>query len=135
MKMMEKKILISMNVHSVVDSITNSSTEMFTVQDDRDVELIKGILMEAVKKFQPTDVVVPYVTTDISDYEARDAFDLSGTTESMISYLRYLGYTVDGPGPNHQFKLVSISWERGALCDDFIDYIKQNFNVISENDW
>ena len=45
---MTGKQIIIINPHSIVDVITNSSTELFVIDTDKSVEVIKEILQEVV---------------------------------------------------------------------------------------
>ena len=40
--------MITINVHSMVDVITNSSTELFILDKEKSVDVVKGILQEAI---------------------------------------------------------------------------------------
>ncbi len=46
--MMDKKILFIIQPHSIVDVITNSSTELFVIDTDKSIETVKEILQEAI---------------------------------------------------------------------------------------
>ena len=45
---MDKKVMFVIHPHSIVDVITNSSTELFVIDTDKSMETIKDILQEAI---------------------------------------------------------------------------------------
>ena len=45
---MDKKQLFVIKPHSIIDVITNSSTELFIIPTDKTVEFVKEILQEAI---------------------------------------------------------------------------------------
>ena len=46
-----KKQIMSVNIHSFVDVITNSSTELFVCDTDKSIETVETILREKLKQF------------------------------------------------------------------------------------
>ena len=46
--MMDKKQLFVIKPHSIIDVITNSSTELFVIDTDKSIETVKEILQEAI---------------------------------------------------------------------------------------
>ena len=47
-QLMSKKLIFVIQPHSIVDVITNSSTELFVIDTDKSMETIKDILQEAI---------------------------------------------------------------------------------------
>lgn len=45
---MDKKIMFVIHPHSVVDVITNSSTELFVIDTNKSVNIVREILQEAI---------------------------------------------------------------------------------------
>lgn len=48
---MKNKIAIAINIHSFVDVITNSSTELFVCNTDKSVDMVADILREKLEQF------------------------------------------------------------------------------------
>lgn len=46
-----KKQIMSVNIHSFVDVITNSSTELFVCDTDKSIETVETILREKLKQY------------------------------------------------------------------------------------
>ena len=60
------KTIIIINVHSFVDLITNSSTELFVLDVDKSLEVVKDILQEAINLHNKATN---------TDYKFEDIFD------------------------------------------------------------
>ena len=52
---MNKKQLFVIKPHSIIDVITNSSTELFIIPTDKTVEFVKEILQEAINLHNKTN--------------------------------------------------------------------------------
>ena len=52
----------------------------------------------------------------------------------MITCLKNRGYKIEAPKEPQEPKAIIISWERGYMSREFINFIKETFNVelISE---
>lgn len=50
----DKKVIFVIHPHSIIDVITNSSTELFVIDTDKSVETIKEILQEAINLHNKT---------------------------------------------------------------------------------
>jgi hypothetical protein len=94
---MKKEIFI-IDIHSFVDVITNSSTELFMLETDKSLELVREIVKEKEKEFPPD--YGHYVTVDYcDDYFLNEAFGWFNDEdiENTIKYLEGKGYTIIPP--------------------------------------
>jgi hypothetical protein len=127
---MKKEIFI-IDIHSFVDVITNSSTELFMLETDKSLELVREIVKEKEKEFPPD--YGHYVTVDYcDDYFLNEAFGWFNDEdiENTIKYLEGKGYTIIPPEENKKSKYIAISSERGGQHPELSNFIKENFNVI-----
>lgn len=128
---MKTKIIIEVNPHSVVDLITNSSTEIFTIQTDKTVEVVREMIDELQKQY-PNEYG-HHLSTNIADDEDIKAiygysyFDL----EPMIKMMEDLGYTVTVNPVKPVF--ITLSAERGGLDPTVRQFIYENFNVVDHD--
>ncbi len=117
--------------HSVVDIITNSSTEIFTIDDDRDLELIRDMIYEMEKKY-PNVYGHKLHVNFLQQWQLNEIFNVYSEPEDMISYLKALGYKVEPPEVPivDDTKYIAISAERGGMDQRLVDFINRTFNVI-----
>jgi len=123
---MQKYII---NIHSVVDVITNSSTELFLLESDKAVEVIREMVEEKEKEFPPEYGHYVHVSK-ADDYEIESAFGYHDDDE-IITYLKAKGYTVIPPKEDKSFNgFISISSERGGMDSSLHNFIIETFNVV-----
>jgi len=87
--------MFSIKLHSVIDVITNSSTEIFTFHDDS-VKVFDEMVNEMIKTFSPDDYEKG---VRIGDIFYRDVF---GEEDRLIDYI--LDENYDGKIENYSFK-------------------------------
>ena len=121
-----KKIFI--DIHSYVDIITNSSTEIFICDTDKTLELVRSLVYEIEKKF-PNEYGHKLSVDYADSYEIENAFGYIDE-ENAINILKAKGYTITPPIENGKSSLISISAERGGMDYRVKDFIESFFNVI-----
>jgi hypothetical protein len=120
------------NIHSFVDVITNSSTELFVCDTDKALETVKSMVSEMESKY-PSEyghsVHVDSMSTE--DWRLQEIFDCYGSDEAnMVKYLEAKGYNISKPEGEPTSKYIEISIERGCINDGLKDFIQSTFNVI-----
>ena len=63
-----KKSKFIIPIHSFVDVITNSSTELFIIDKEKGLEMVKEIVEEGLKKYPSEYNKVPSVHIDNPEY-------------------------------------------------------------------
>lgn len=129
---MEKGITYIISVHSFVDVITNSSTELFVCDTEKSVEMVRQMVDEIQDKY-PNEYGHRLYTDVISndDYRLRDIFNCYEDEENCAKYLKAKGYKVEKPSQEEiKHSYISISAERGGLHPEVKYFIESNFNVI-----
>lgn len=120
--------LIKIQPHSLVDLITNSSTEIFVIQTDKSVEVVREIIDDLQLKY-PNEYG-HHLTTDIASEE--DIKSIYGyeyaNIETLTSMMQDLGYTVTKNPDSPIF--LRLSAERGGLDFHVKQFIEKNFNVV-----
>jgi hypothetical protein len=128
MKQQETKIVFVIQPHSIVDLITNSSTEIFTIQTNKTVEVVKELIDELQNKY-PNEYG-HYLSTDIASEE--DIKAIYGyqymDIEPFIKMMEDLGYVI-ARNPNPPV-FITLSAERGGIDSHVRQFINENFNVI-----
>lgn len=124
------KTQIRIAVHSVIDVITNSSTELFIIDKEKghNLEYVQEIVNDTLKKFPPLyEGCLPYVTLENPEYY--DGNCVMMNTEDAIKHLESRGYKIEPPEVVHEPEAITISWERGYMRKEFIDYISKLFDA------
>lgn len=117
-----------LRLHSVIDVITNSSTELFIIDKEKGLQYVQEIVNEALKKFPPKyGEHIPYVSIENPEYYDGNCgiFD----TQEAIKHLESRGYKVTPPDVPQEPEAIIISWERGYMSDGFMKYISEVFDV------
>lgn len=127
---MEKFII---PIHSFIDVITNSSTEIFMLDSQELLTTVEKIVKDKEKEFPPdSDLCGGCYNRHVSVEEAQrwdiDAAFGNYDEEDVVKYLRALGYTVE-KNENPQ-KYIMISCERGYMNQGLRNFINQTFNVV-----
>ncbi len=124
------------NVHSMVDIITNSSTEIFVLDTEKGLQMVKDMVMEMERKY-PNEYGHRINVDLADDWELRDIFGYhwdKDEQENMIKFLISKGYTITPPENEiEQSRYISISFERGGLHPKLDEFIRETFNVVSHN--
>lgn len=112
---------ITIKIHSFIDLITNSSTEMFVIDNSYGIEFVRDAIRakfpELIDEFQiclDTDQFL----WEFNEYDKKRA----------IKYLKKLGYTLIEPAIDYIPMSIQIYSERGTMSDEFIKYIEEKFN-------
>lgn len=118
---------IILKIHSTVDLITNSSTEMYTLDEQRDLAIVEEIIREKEREY-PSDygrrVHIAYAET----HDINRIFEYQYNEEEVSKYLRMLGYTVEKKENPQRF--IIISCERGYIDYRLQQFIETTFKVI-----
>jgi hypothetical protein len=126
-----KKIIFS--IHSVVDLITNSSTEIYVIDTEQELEMIRAIIKELEEKF-PTEYGYHVYADYMEEWELKEMFDYIDE-EKAVEYLTALGYKVEKPtDDSKKAKYISISCERGCMHPELQKFIESTFKVIDHDD-
>ena len=125
---MDNKETFILTIHSFVDVITNSSTELFMLDTEKSVDVVRDIVKEMEKQYPPEYNGYCFVNI-VDEWEIKEAFGYIDEDEA-IEYLRAMGYTVIKPETKPQPKYIKISCERGCMDDDLRDFINNTFTVV-----
>jgi malate/lactate dehydrogenase len=114
------KETIKIKIHSFIDLITNSSTELFIIDRSYGVDIIN----EAIQAKFPGIGLSAYLTEpQWFYYESEDELERS------IERLRERGYQIIEPKEKLlKPKEIHISCERGEMTEEFKQYITEVFN-------
>jgi hypothetical protein len=128
-----KKDTIIISVHSFIDVITNSSTELFVCDTDKSVEVVKSMVDEMQERY-PNEYGHRLSTCamDPNDWRIGDLCNFYGEESEAVKYLEMKGYKVTKPieGEVVKPKYIEISAERGGLDPRVKSFIESTFNVI-----
>lgn len=129
--MLATKMIIKINPHSMVDLITNSSTEIFTIKTDKTAEVVKEMIDEMQKKY-PNEYG-HYLYTSIADEEDIKSMHSFGyfDIEPIIKMMEDLGYIIT-KNPNPPI-FITLSAERGGMHPNLYAFIHKNFNVLDHD--
>ncbi|HKZ43146.1 MAG TPA: hypothetical protein VJ044_19465 [Candidatus Hodarchaeales archaeon] len=119
---MEKAFI---NIHSFVDIITNSSTELFVCDTDKSVEVVEDLINEIQDKY-PNEYGHRLSVKLADEYELGYYLDIND--EEAIERLRRREYKIEEPERKSTY--ISISAERGGLDPRVMDFINTTFNVV-----
>ena len=117
---------IKIPIHSIVDVITNSSTELFIIDKEKGVEMVQSVIDEAIKKF-PAEYgnYTPTASLEHADHYQDNWFN----EEEVITFLKRKGYKVEAPENPQEPQVIVISWKRGDMSHDFIKFIEEAFDT------
>jgi hypothetical protein len=82
---MKKKILV-LNIHSFVDIITNSSTELFVGDSKKSIEAIEEIIQEFLDSLAKIDDSKPQKVDDILTISMIDESNVEEHLEDLLNY-------------------------------------------------
>lgn len=127
---MKNKIVIP--IHSFIDVITNSSSELFVIEAEKGLEAVQKIVEHALIDY-PSDHSwaegsKPSVYLGDPSYYMDNNFTFYEDAE-LIKWLEMKGYKVEAPEVIKEPEAIIISWERGYVSEEFINYISETFNV------
>jgi len=117
---------LQINIHSAIDIITNSSSEIYTFQTDKSREFICNLINSFCEVKKLRFQISPDDLTDPLDdnYEIRNAIDL----------LKSKGYIVSRESNNSLFKLMI---DRDLVYSELIplrEFLTNTFNIDIEYD-
>ena len=122
------KIVIS--IHSFVDVITNSSTEIFVCDTEKSVEMVSD-MVDAIQTMFPNEYGHTLSVRQSDEDEVTYAFgDFNIDKEDAVKFLKSKGYKVEPPAEELKITHVTISGERGGIDSRVEEFIRENFNVV-----
>lgn len=119
------------NIHSFIDVITNSSTELFVCNTDKTLETIETLVYEMEKQY-PNEYGHKLSVDYCDDYQLQEVFGYI-EEEDAVKFLKAKGYNVTPPKEKNKSSYISISAERGGLDPRMKKFIEETFNVIEYN--
>jgi len=129
---MSYKMKIIIPIHSILDVITNSSSELFVIDTMQSVEAIQNIIDAAIIDFPAEHEWAlgkkPNVYEGDPSYYDDNNFNMYDD-EDLIAHLQRKGYKIEKPEVVTEPRAIIIEWERGYLSRDFIDFIAKMFNT------
>lgn len=124
---MKEKFKIQL--HSIVDVITNSSTEIFVVHKSYGLEFVTQLVKEAEEKYPPK---YPHYKVNIY-LDNPEYCDKSGgydfDKEEAIKRLISRGYTVIAPEVEIEPQAIIIECEQGYISKELKKFIIDTFNA------
>ena len=127
---MKQKIQIP--IHSILDVITNSSSELFVIDTTQSAEAIKNIVDVALIDFPADNEWAfgrkPNVYEGDPSYYDNNNFN-HYDDKDLISHLQRKGYKIENPEKVTDPRAIIIEWERGDVSREFIRFIENMFNV------
>lgn len=119
-------MIIRVNPHSLVDLITNSSTEIFVVNTDKTVEVVREMIDEIQGKY-PNEYGHRLHVGIADPWQLNDFFGIYDL-EDAKRYLEANGYEVTKK--DEAISYITISAERGGLASEVHNFINDNFEVV-----
>ena len=124
------KIIIP--IHSILDVITNSSSELFVIDTTQSAEAIQNIVDVALIDFPAESEWAfghkPNVYEGDPSYYENHNFN-SYDDDELIDHLQRKGYKIEKPEVVTEPRAIIIEWERGYVSREFIKFIEEMFNV------
>lgn len=114
-------------IQSLIDVITNSSSELFIIDKNKGLDFVEEIVNQAIKKYPSKFGDRPNVTIENPEYY--DGSYGCFNVEDAIDKLNKRGYKIIAPESPVEPEAIIISWERGYMSEEFINYISEIFNV------
>ena len=125
---MKNKIIIP--IHSILDVITNSSSELFIIDENKGIETVQVAVDELIDKYgmQYEDYGRPSVYECNPSYY--DDYNFSHFDDSeIITHLERKGYKVERPEQVKEPNAIIVEWERGSVCQRFISEMETLFET------
>lgn len=118
----------------MVDVITNSSTELFIIDTQQELDLVKSIIQEKEKEF-PSEYSYNVCVSIADEWDIKGMFGYIDEDQA-IKYLKAIGYSVEPPQSekNLQVRYITISCERGCMNPGLRSFIETTFSVIDYKD-
>ena len=123
--MKKNKDIFIIDIHSFIDVITNSSTELFVCDTEKTIMEVTNLIRLKEKEW-PSEhgYKVNISQEDAAEYD--DEFS-SYQIESMLAYLEKAGYKIEAPAITKQCIIVSV--ERGTMDLRLSKWIQKTFNT------
>jgi hypothetical protein len=122
---MKNRIIIP--IHSLVDVITNSSSELFIIDKSKGLDAVQEVVNQALAMFPPKyGENAPNVFIDNPEFYEDCAFY---NINEAVDFLKRRGFKVEEPAVIQDPEVIIISWEMGYMQKGFIDFISNTFNV------
>ena len=117
---------IKIEIHSIIDVITNSSSEIFTIETGKTKEFLSDSINEFCRSKKIKYSIPPSCIDVLEEFD----WDI----KYKIQELRDLGYTVERKSPNQVY---CISIDRDDIynwLEPLKDFLITTFNAKVEND-
>lgn len=112
----------------MVDLITNSSTELFVLDTEKAVEVVRGIIKEKEKEF-PNHYAHTIFVDLCEEWDLEEAFGYYDESDA-VKFLESKGYKIEKPNKSVDIKYIKIYFERGGMDDRLNDFIRETFNIV-----
>ncbi len=123
--MKKNKDIFIINIHSFIDVITNSSTELFVCDTEKTIMEVTNLIRLKEKEWPSEyDYKVNISQEDATEYD--DEFN-SYQIPEIIEYLEKAGYKIEAPAVPKQ--CITVSVERGTMDDRLSNWIQKTFNT------
>lgn len=113
------------SIHSFLDIITNSSTELFVIDKEKGLEFVRETIDEILKTYPSEYGCTPSVYLENADYYTDTYID----EDEAVKYLRARGYLVEAPTTPKDPESIVVSWERGCMSREFIKKVSEVFET------
>jgi len=120
------KIIIKVNPHSLVDLITNSSTEIFVVNTDKTIQIVQEMIDEIQNKY-PNEYDHQLEVYALRACELNEIFDFYEIRKAK-RFLEANGYEITKKVDATPY--LAIKGERGGLDPRVNNFIHDNFEVV-----
>lgn len=127
-----EKIIIP--IHSFVDVITNSSTEIFMLDTEKSITTIEEMIKEVEKEYPPEyDFSGCGHSSGYASVEEAEEWDIKEAygyydEEEVVKFLKAMGYTVEKNQDRQRF--ICIKAERGYMNEGLKEFINNTFEVV-----
>lgn len=122
-----KKEFFRIKIHSLMDIITNSSTEFFIINKDFGLEYVSRLVKEKEKEFPCHYDESVSVHLDNPEYYEGTIYGCD--TEQAVKYLKSRGYTVIPPEIEIEPEEIIVSCESGCMSEELKQFITETFNT------
>ena len=121
------KEYFKIKLHSIVDVITNSSTELYIIDKSYGLEFVEKLVKEKEKEFP-----AKYDHHKVSVYIDNPEWSMYLDTEDAIKHLISRGHTVTAPEVETEPQAILIACEQGYISDELRKFIISTFNAEYE---
>ncbi len=118
---------IIVKLHSLVDVITNSSTELFIIDKNKGLDFVRQIVEETYNKY-PSEYAHHKPSVVLENPEWYEG-SINIETKEAIEFLENRGYKIKAPEVEQEPEAIIISWDRGYMSPSFVKEISTIFNT------